>query len=56
MPDREMHAVVEFLHGLVADPDLASRTDDELLKRFPANRDETSPRASPQAAPGQTPC
>jgi RNA polymerase sigma factor (sigma-70 family) len=35
-----MHAVVEFIHGLVADPDLASRTDDELLKRFLANRDE----------------
>src|SRR5262245_20757318 len=39
MPDQEMHAVVEFIHGLVVDPDLASQTDDELLKRFLANRD-----------------
>src|SRR6516225_8731364 len=42
MPDREIHAVVEFIHGLVADPDLASRTDNELLKRFLADRDENA--------------
>ena len=42
MPDGEMHAVVEFLHGLVADPDLASRTDHELLERFLADRDENA--------------
>src|SRR3954464_5391701 len=39
MPDGEMHAVVEFIHGLAVDPDLASQTDNELLKRFLANRD-----------------
>jgi RNA polymerase sigma factor (sigma-70 family) len=37
-----MHAVVEFVHGLVVDPDLASQTDNELLKRFLANRDENA--------------
>jgi RNA polymerase sigma factor (sigma-70 family) len=37
-----MHTVVEFIHGLVVDPDLASRTDSELLKRFLANRDENA--------------
>src|SRR5215831_324958 len=42
MPDGEMHAVVEFIHGLVVDPDLASQTDNELLKRFLANRDENA--------------
>lgn len=42
MPDRELHAVVEFIHGLVVDPDLASQTDNELLKRFLANRDENA--------------
>jgi RNA polymerase sigma factor (sigma-70 family) len=42
MPDREIHAVVEFIHGLVADPELASRTDNELLKRFLADRDENA--------------
>ena len=34
MPDGEMHAVVEFIHGLVVGPDLASQTDNELLKQF----------------------
>src|SRR5215472_4742363 len=42
MPDSQMHAVVEFIHGLVVDPDLASQTDKELLKRFLANRDESA--------------
>jgi RNA polymerase sigma factor (sigma-70 family) len=42
MPDGEMHAVVEFIHDLVVDPDLASETDNELLKRFLANRDENA--------------
>src|SRR5262245_9438733 len=42
MPDGEMHAVAEFIHGLVVDPDLASQTDNELLKRFLANRDENA--------------
>jgi RNA polymerase sigma factor (sigma-70 family) len=42
MPDGEMHAVVEFIHSLVVDPDLASQTDNELLKRFLANRDENA--------------
>jgi RNA polymerase sigma factor (sigma-70 family) len=37
-----MHAVVEFIHGLVVDPDLASQMDHELLKRFLANRDENA--------------
>jgi RNA polymerase sigma factor (sigma-70 family) len=37
-----MHAVVEFIHGLVVDPDLASQADNELLKRFLANRDENA--------------
>jgi RNA polymerase sigma factor (sigma-70 family) len=42
MPDGEMRAVVEFIHDLVVDPDLASQTDNELLKRFLANRDENA--------------
>ncbi|HSQ58054.1 MAG TPA: sigma-70 family RNA polymerase sigma factor [Gemmata sp.] len=42
MRDGEIHAVVEFIHGLVVDPDLASQTDNELLKRFLANRDEAA--------------
>jgi RNA polymerase sigma factor (sigma-70 family) len=42
MPDGEIHAVVEFIHGLVVDPDLASQTDNELLKRFLAERDESA--------------
>jgi RNA polymerase sigma factor (sigma-70 family) len=42
MSDREMHAVIDFVHGLVIDPDLASQTDNELLKRFLANRDENA--------------
>src|SRR5215468_8055012 len=45
MPDGEMHAVAEFIHGLVVDPDLASQTDNELLKRFLANRDENAFKA-----------
>jgi RNA polymerase sigma factor (sigma-70 family) len=42
MPDGELHAVAEFIHGLVVDPDLTSRTDSELLKRFLAGRDENA--------------
>jgi RNA polymerase sigma factor (sigma-70 family) len=42
MPDGEMQAVVGFIHGLVADLELASQTDTELLKRFLANRDENA--------------
>jgi RNA polymerase sigma factor (sigma-70 family) len=42
MPDGEMHAVVEFIHGLVVAPDLASQTDNALLKRFLADRDENA--------------
>jgi|SRR6185437_16087350 len=42
MPDGEIYAAVEFVRGLVVDPDLASRTDTELLKRFLADRDETA--------------
>jgi hypothetical protein len=42
MPDGETHAVVEFIHGLVADADLASQTDNQLLKRFLASRDENA--------------
>jgi RNA polymerase sigma factor (sigma-70 family) len=41
MPDGELRAVVGFIHGLV-DPDLASQTDNELLRRFLANRDESA--------------
>jgi RNA polymerase sigma factor (sigma-70 family) len=37
-----MHAVVEFIHGLVVDPDLGSQTDNGLLKRFLAKRDENA--------------
>src|SRR6516165_8752750 len=42
MPDGKMNAVVEFIHGLVVDPDLASQTDNQLLQRFLANRDENA--------------
>jgi RNA polymerase sigma factor (sigma-70 family) len=42
MPDGEIHPVVEFIHGLVVDSDLASQTDNELLKRFLINRDENA--------------
>jgi RNA polymerase sigma factor (sigma-70 family) len=42
MPDGELHAVVDFIHGLVVDPDLASQTDTELLNRFLTNRDENA--------------
>ncbi len=42
MPDGEMHAVIEYIQSLVVDPDLASQTDNELLKRFLANRDENA--------------
>jgi RNA polymerase sigma factor (sigma-70 family) len=42
MPDGEMHAVVDFIHGLVVDSDLASQTDNELLRRFLASRDENA--------------
>ncbi len=42
MADREMHAVVEFIHGLVVDPGLTSLTDSELLTRFLAKRDENA--------------
>jgi RNA polymerase sigma factor (sigma-70 family) len=42
MPDGDLHAVAEFIHGLVVDPDLASQTDRELLKRFLADRDENA--------------
>jgi RNA polymerase sigma factor (sigma-70 family) len=37
-----MHPVVEFIRGLAVDPDLASQSDNELLKRFLANRDENA--------------
>jgi RNA polymerase sigma factor (sigma-70 family) len=42
MPDGQIHAVVEFIHGLAVDPDLVSQPDNELLKRFLANRDENA--------------
>jgi RNA polymerase sigma factor (sigma-70 family) len=42
MPDRPIHAVVEFIHGLVVDPELASLSDSDLLKRFVTNRDENA--------------
>jgi RNA polymerase sigma factor (sigma-70 family) len=37
-----MHVVVDFIHDVVVDPDLAYQTDSELLKRFLANRDENA--------------
>jgi RNA polymerase sigma factor (sigma-70 family) len=42
MPDGEIHAVVDFIHGLVVDPDLASQTDNELLKQFLSTRNENA--------------
>jgi len=42
MADGEIRAVVEFIHNLVVDPDLASETDTELLKRFLTDRDENA--------------
>jgi RNA polymerase sigma-70 factor (ECF subfamily) len=42
MSDGEIHTAVEFIHGLVVDPKLASQTDNELLKRFLANRHENA--------------
>ena len=42
MPDGKMHAVVEFIHGLAVDPDLACQTDNVLLNRFLADRDENA--------------
>jgi RNA polymerase sigma-70 factor (ECF subfamily) len=42
MADGQLQGVVEYIRGLVVDPDLASQTDSDLLERFRVQRDESA--------------
>jgi RNA polymerase sigma factor (sigma-70 family) len=42
MADGQLQDVVEYIRGLVVDPDLASLTDCDLLERFRVQRDESA--------------